>query len=302
MTAKSRISISYNTISYYHNIYHKHYLSSLFSDIGGAMGLLLGASCLTGVELLTFLGQWIYFTNHRRHRHIMLLPIRNYLNKRNILLVSASPRRTEALKQIGICFNAVASTFAEDLDINKFSTFPDYVKETAREKSSFYTKDSPGTEKDYDLIIAADTVVALEGEVIGKPRNLDHAKEILQKLSGKTHKVITGVALVTFNLFEDWKTEEEKLVLEADKRSKRREIHERVFHEETEVTFAKLTEEDIDAYLLTKESLGKAGAYAIQGIGASLIEKINGDYFNVMGFPIHRFCREVAQLFKDNRL
>ncbi|XP_035209658.1 acid-sensing ion channel 4-B-like [Stegodyphus dumicola] len=59
---RSRISISYNTISYYHNIYHKHYLSSLFSDIGGAMGLLLGASCLTGVELLTFLGQWIYFT------------------------------------------------------------------------------------------------------------------------------------------------------------------------------------------------------------------------------------------------
>ena len=113
------------------------------------------------------------------------------------------------------------------------------------------------------LIIASDTVVAIDGEILGKPRDEEDARAMLRRLSGKTHKVTSGIALLT------------------DTRAV-------TAYEETEVRFSALTEAEIDRYVKSGEPMDKAGAYAVQGLASVWIEGLSGDYFNVVGLPVYR--------------
>ena len=130
-------------------------------------------------------------------------------------------------------------------------------------------------QKDNVILIGADTVVTLDKEIYGKPKNNQHAKEMLRKFSGKTQNVYSGVCI--------FKGPSKKVI----------------FHEYTEVNFDILSDEVIDGYIATKEPNDKAGAYGIQAIGGTLVRGIKGDYFNVVGFPLHHFCKEMEKLVKE---
>lgn len=125
------------------------------------------------------------------------------------------------------------------------------------------------------LVIGADTIVALDGRILGKPRDRQDAVEMLRMLRGRKHQVYTGVTLVE---------------------RKEGTVQKRTFHECTEVTFYALTEEEIQSYVDTMEPMDKAGAYGIQGKGVFLVEKISGDYNNVVGLPVARLYQEMKQI------
>lgn len=176
-----------------------------------------------------------------------------------IILASQSPRRQELLKLITSDFEIKVSNVDEIL--------PDKImpKEAVMYLSKI--KAEPFADSD-DIVIGADTVVALDGKILGKPKSEENAKEMLKFLSGRTHSVFTGVTLA------------------SDKKTK-------TFAVETKVKFFELTNEEIDAYIKTKEPFDKAGAYGIQGYGSLLVEKIDGDYFNVVGLPVSTLAREL---------
>lgn len=176
-----------------------------------------------------------------------------------IILASQSPRRQELLKLITSDFEIKVSNVDE--------TLPDKI--TPKEAVMYLSKikAEPFAYGD-DIVIGADTVVALDGKILGKPKNEENAKEMLRFLSGRTHSVFTGVTLA------------------SGKKTK-------TFAVETKVKFFELTNEEIDAYIKTKEPFDKAGAYGIQGYGSLLVEKIDGDYFNVVGLPVSTLAREL---------
>ena len=176
-----------------------------------------------------------------------------------IILASQSPRRQELLKLITSDFEIKVSNVDE--------TLPDKI--TPKEAVMYLSKikAEPFADGD-DIVIGADTVVALDGKILGKPKSEENAKEMLRFLSGRTHSVFTGVTRA------------------SDKKTK-------TFAVETKVKFFELTNEEIDAYIKTKEPFDKAGAYGIQGYGSLLVEKIDGDYFNVVGLPVSTLAREL---------
>lgn len=176
-----------------------------------------------------------------------------------IILASQSPRRQELLKLITSDFEIKVSNVDE--------TLPDKI--TPKEAVMYLSKikAEPFADSD-DIVIGADTVVALDGKILGKPKSEENAKEMLRFLSGRTHSVFTGVTLA------------------SGKKTK-------TFAVETKVKFFELTNEEIDAYIKTKEPFDKAGAYGIQGYGSLLVEKIDGDYFNVVGLPVSTLAREL---------
>lgn len=176
-----------------------------------------------------------------------------------IILASQSPRRQELLKLITSDFEIKVNNVDE--------TLPDKI--TPKEAVMYLSKikAEPFADGD-DIVIGADTVVALDGKILGKPKSEENAKEMLKFLSGRTHSVFTGVTLA------------------SDKKTK-------TFAVETKVKFFELTNEEIDAYIKTKEPFDKAGAYGIQGYGSLLVEKIDGDYFNVVGLPVSTLAREL---------
>ncbi|MCD8031474.1 MAG: Maf-like protein [Bacteroides sp.] len=189
------------------------------------------------------------------------------LNKYKLILASNSPRRQELMKGLGVAFEVRT---LPDLDesyppILKGEKIPLYI---AREKAAAYL---PSMQAD-ELIITADTIVWKDGEVLGKPADKAEAKEMLHKLSGGCHQVVTGVCLTT----QEWQ---------------------RGFTSVTDVKFAPLTEEVIDYYVENFSPLDKAGAYGIQEwIGYAGVESISGSYFNVMGLPIHKLYKELVKL------
>ena len=173
-----------------------------------------------------------------------------------LILASASPRRRELLAWAGVNFRAVSTTVDE-------SSLPDedaaaHVLRLAEAKAGRAAEDESGV-----WILAADTVVVLDGMIMGKPRDRDHAAHMLERLSGRTHRVITGFCLLN--------------------RESGVQVSEAV---ETEVTFRKLTGRDIETYIDSGEVWDKAGAYAIQGRGAFLVRHIRGSYTNVIGLPL----------------
>ncbi len=173
-----------------------------------------------------------------------------------LILASASPRRAELLRQIGIPFRQVVSGVNEDL---RDPSDPDeHVRELSRRKAG----DVAGR-LGSGIVLGADTIVVLDEHILGKPVDEKEAVEMLRRLSGRTHKVYTGLTLI-------------------DAASRASVSHVEV----TEVTFRDLAAEEIDAYVATGEPLDKAGAYGIQGKGALLVSGIRGCYFNVVGLPL----------------
>lgn len=186
-----------------------------------------------------------------------------------IILASASPRREQILKAIQIPIEIAPSGIEEPQCHGDSAT--DYVKMLAQMKARALTH-----RFDHGLIIGADTVVVIDGEIIGKPDNLDMARQILTRLSGRWHEVLTGVCLI------------------------RRETNQQLSDcQTTRVKFARLQPDELEWYLATEEPLNKAGAYAIQGFGSLLIERIEGDYLNVVGLPLQLVYRLALRLGID---
>jgi septum formation protein len=184
---------------------------------------------------------------------------------RTFILASGSPRRKELLEQIGLKFTVDPAGTREDID---FSLEP---HELAR-KLSLEKVQAVAARHRNAIVIGADTFGVFEGKIIGKPHSETEAAEMLQTLNGKSHQVITGFSIVD--------TAGGKTVSRSVK---------------TTVYLRKLTAEEIDAYVKTKEPLDKAGAYAIQGLGALLVEKIEGDYFNVVGLPLSALAEALKE-------
>lgn len=174
-----------------------------------------------------------------------------------IILASGSPRRRELLSMIGLDFEVIPSE--NDEIVPAGLTPAQTVEFLARSKAEDVGKKVPDGDR---IILAADTIVYMDGKILGKPADAADACRMLRELSGRTHEVYTGVCING----------------ECD-------------HVKTEVTFREFGDEEIEAYVATGEPLDKAGAYGAQGKGALLVEKINGDFFNVMGLPISRVCQ-----------
>lgn len=185
-----------------------------------------------------------------------------------MILASQSPRRRELLGQMGFSFT-VRPAKGEELPHPEL-TPAQLVEELARQKALEVSAEAASD----DVVVAADTVVAIDGKVLGKPHDKVHAAQMLSALSGREHTVYTGVAV----------KRGETLLVE---------------HEATQVRFRPLTQREIDLYIQTGEPMDKAGSYGIQGYGALLVEGIRGDYFNVVGLPICRLGRMLAQVGED---
>lgn len=191
----------------------------------------------------------------------------NNLKKYRLILASGSPRRRELLTGLGLDYEIKLLPDVDEIypDALQGEDIPLYI---AREKADAYKSLMQPDE----LIITADTIVWMDGNVLGKPTDEAHAIEMLRTLSGHTHQVITGVCLTTTTF-------------------------QRSFSVTTEVTFAPLTDEEIDYYVTRYYPLDKAGAYGIQEwIGFVGVEAIKGSYFNVMGLPVQRLYRELKCL------
>ncbi len=180
-----------------------------------------------------------------------------YLTRmRKIILASASPRRKEILANTGLAFTVCKSSYEEDLAISKEPRA--LARFLSRKKAEDVVQKYPDA-----IVIAADTFIVYRDKLLGKPSSSADARRMLKTLSGKAHSVITGFTVI-------------------DSRSNNK-VSRSI---ETKVYFKKLKQAEIDAYVKSDEPLDKAGAYAIQGLGAVFIERIEGDFFNVVGLPI----------------
>jgi len=188
------------------------------------------------------------------------------MNSIKIILASASPRRSELLTQIGVKFEIMISD--KETDIDSTDPIKACEKQAMQKALDIEEKAALKYKEDY-IIIAADTIVALEDTILGKPKDKEDARLMLERISGKKHKVYTAVCVFNSRL----KTHKS-------------------FVEETAVEVAELSKEDIDFYLSKDEAYDKAGAYAIQGLFSRYIVGIEGDYYNVMGLPVGRVYRE----------
>lgn len=189
--------------------------------------------------------------------------------KEKIILASGSPRRIELLKKITENFEVYPSDIDEESITEKDPSA--FAVRAAEEKAKAAGNKFPGT-----VVIGADTIVVYENQIYGKPKNHDEAREMLKTLSGRSHQVITGIAIFKAGTGRD-------LSLQITD------------HEKTEVVFKKLTDEEIENYLAGYEVLDKAGSYAIQDIEEAFIEKINGDYDNVVGLPVGKLKKMLAK-------
>ena len=192
------------------------------------------------------------------------------IKRYNVILASNSPRRRELLADLGIDFQVrtikgIDESYPNDLPVLEIA---EYI---SHKKAHVYRQNMASDE----LIITADTVVILGDEVLGKPKDADDARHMLHELSGKTHKVVTGVTIVTAE----------------DTRS---------FSAISDVEFAELSDEDINYYVDNYRPLDKAGAYGIQEwIGCMGVKNINGSFYNVMGLPLHRLYNELDKMLNE---
>lgn len=187
-----------------------------------------------------------------------------------ILLASASPRRRELLEQIGLSFEVVVSHVEEVIT----ETEPGKVVEQLSAQKAEAVAGSLG-EPEETLVIGADTVVAAENTILGKPADAAKAAEMLRLLAGRTHAVYTGVTLIL--------------------RGASGETARKTFHVRTDVSFYPMEEAEIRQYVATGDCMDKAGAYGIQGFCARYISGINGDYNNVVGLPVGRLYQEMKE-------
>ncbi len=219
----------------------------------------------------------------------MLHVCRRELGSLKVVLASASPRRRELLQQLGLTFQVQPSTFDELLDKAAYATGADYAADTAKHKAKQVAEDiaSDGAAADIGvLVVGSDTVVDLDGEILENPNDREHAIAMLRKLSGRSHRVHTGVALY--------------IVPRGIQNEGDGGLKHRLFAETTEVTFSALDDETIAAYVDSGEPMDKAGSYGIQQLGGSFVPEIKGCYFNVMGLPLNRLSRELAVFLSDD--
>jgi len=183
---------------------------------------------------------------------------------RRIILASASPGRSELLRRTGILFEIVPS----DCDEHVAATTPEeHVRGLALLKARTVAELYPDA-----LVIAADSVAELDGDILGKPDSPDDARDMLERLSGRFHRLLTGLAIVdgpTGKTYDGVET--------------------------TLVHMRRLTDEDIDAYVRSGEPLDKSGSYELQGLGATIIDRIEGDFSNVVGLPMAHLARALRQ-------
>ena len=187
-------------------------------------------------------------------------------NSPSIILASNSPRRKSLLELIDLQFKVIASSVHEDFNIDLKPI--EFAKHYANLKSLDVAEKHPNS-----LVIGADTIVVLDEEIIGKPKDENDSKLMLRKLSGRTHSVITGVSLV-------WRKEN---IVDT-------------FKEETNVTFQNLTDEQIQFYINKYNPLDKAGSYGIQDWFAVCVKKIDGCFYNVMGMPLSNFYSHFTKI------
>ena len=189
-------------------------------------------------------------------------------DKMKLILASSSPRRIELLRKLGLEFEVMPPIWETKIISDDPVEVAEYIAlEKARAVAGFLTE---------GIVIGADTIVYVDGRMLGKPKDVEEAKMFLRMLSGKVHDVITGIALINA--------------------ANNREI---VDHEITKVKFRELSDEEINWYVSTGEPLDKAGAYAIQGLGCLFIEKIEGDFFNVVGLPLAKLYVMLKQMGYD---
>jgi septum formation protein len=181
-----------------------------------------------------------------------------------VILASQSPRRRELLTLVGI-LHTVRPADIDETELPGERPVP-HAERLARQKAHTIAERHPDA-----VVIAADTIVVLDGEILGKPRDAEDAKGILAQLSGRTHTVFTAIAVARGGRTES-------------------------AVEEVDVTFRAIGEEEIAEYVRTGEPMDKAGAYGIQGYGATIVERIEGDYFSVMGLGLRRLCALLERL------
>ncbi|MBI4289497.1 MAG: septum formation inhibitor Maf [Chloroflexi bacterium] len=184
---------------------------------------------------------------------------------KTIILASASPRRKQLLEQIGLKFMVEPSNYDEQVDSELEPR--QLAMSLSLKKAELVAKSHRDA-----LVIAADTFVVLEGKILGKPQTETAARKMLEAISGKQHSVITGFTIID--------TASHKVLSRAVT---------------TEVYIRELTSSEIDAYVKSKEPLDKAGAYAIQGLGSVIAEKIAGDYSNVVGLPLSALAESLKE-------
>ncbi|KAI6660059.1 hypothetical protein LOD99_14400 [Oopsacas minuta] len=206
------------------------------------------------------------------------------LSQLDIILASSSPRRKELCSLIQLPVKIIHSEFEEDLDPSNYPSVSDFVIDTAYHKGSAVRSRLDKSHQHWDLIVSADTVVAFDNKVIGKPKDKEDAINILTSLSGHTHSVCSGVSIFYPGAFAGVSND---VIGNCIK-----------FSETTQVTFSHLTEECIAAYVDTGEPLDKAGGYGCQGMGSTLVSGVIGDYFNVVGLPVNKLCIELCKLLK----
>lgn len=180
-----------------------------------------------------------------------------------VILASQSPRRRDLLDLVGITHEVRPADINEDVRDGERADA--YTERLAREKAATLAAVEPDA-----IVIAADTTVVLDGDILGKPADAAEARAIVRRLAGRTHEVMTGIAVARGARIES-------------------------AVEDVRVTFRALTDEEIAAYVATGEPMDKAGAYGIQGYGATIVERVEGDYFSVMGLGLRRLVELLAR-------
>ncbi|MBU1144535.1 MAG: septum formation inhibitor Maf [Firmicutes bacterium] len=181
-----------------------------------------------------------------------------------IILASSSPRRKELFKLLDLDFEIVKSEIEEVIN-------PDLPQDELVTDLAFQKATDVFAKHQNRVVLGFDTLVYIDDEVFGKPKDLEDARRMLRMLSGNTHTVVTGCAIISKKISKS-------------------------FYTKTNVSFYPLLEKEIEDYIKTNEPLDKAGAYAIQGFGSKFIQTINGDYFTVMGLPLSRLYHELKEL------
>ena len=187
-----------------------------------------------------------------------------------LILASSSPQRAQVLRNGGFLFEVVPAHVDESRREDEAAG--NFVRRLADTKASAVAANLPQA-SDPVIVVGADTVITVDGLILGKPADARDAREMLRRLSGRTHEVITGLAVLS------WPKDER-----------------RIEQETTRVTFAALKDNEIEDYVASGEPLGKAGAYAIQGLGGRFVERVEGCYFNVVGLPLARLYRILREM------
>lgn len=194
-----------------------------------------------------------------------------------LYLASGSPRRRELLTLAGIAFEVRARNDPEETSAD--TPIQTVLDLSSHKAHAVFEEIAASSDQGDFAVLGADTIVVIDGNgaavIIGKPKDDEDARQILKKLSGRTHEVFTGVCILV---------------------RKNGKIREKTFYERTAVTMYPITDAELDAYLASGEHMDKAGAYAIQGLAVKFVRKVTGDYSNIVGLPVARVYHELAKL------